>query len=254
MTYWRRYRMKFKDKVVLITGANSGIGKEIALAFGNQGATVVVNYIVNEEAAKAVVKEIETLGGKGMTYHTDVTDLEACTTMVKDVKKEYGQLDVLVNNSGITRDNLIIRMKEDEFDQVINVNLKGAWNMAKSAARVMMKQRSGSIVNISSVVGIIGNPGQSNYVASKAGLIGLTKSLSKELGLRGVRVNAVAPGFIETKMTEALSEDVRKSYMSQIPLQHFGKPSDIAHAVTFLASDDAAYITGQVLSVNGGMI
>ncbi|MEC9485077.1 MAG: 3-oxoacyl-[acyl-carrier-protein] reductase [Candidatus Izemoplasma sp.] len=246
--------MKFKEKVVLITGANSGIGKEIALLFGQQGATVVVNYIVNEGAAKDVLDEIRTLGGDGMIYHADVTDLESCKAMVTTVKKTYGQLDVLVNNSGITRDNLIIRMQEEEFDQVINVNLKGAWNMAKSAARVMMKQRSGNIVNISSVVGIIGNAGQSNYVASKAGLIGLTKSLSKELGIRGVRVNAVAPGFIETKMTDELSKDVRDNYMKQIPLQQFGKPVDVANAVSFLASEEACYITGQVLSVNGGMI
>ncbi|MCF7924989.1 MAG: 3-oxoacyl-[acyl-carrier-protein] reductase [Candidatus Izimaplasma sp.] len=246
--------MKNNNQTVIITGANSGIGKKIALAFGAQKANVVVNYIVDESSADDVVTAIKDLGGNAITYHADVTDLEACQTMVKTAQSTFDSVDVLVNNSGITRDNLIIRMKETDFDQVIDVNLKGAWNMSKSVARVMMKQKRGNIINISSVVGIIGNPGQSNYVASKAGLIGLTKSLSKELGLRGIRVNAIAPGFIQTKMTDALDDDVKAAYLQQIPLNAFGKAEDIAHAALFLASPKASYITGQVLNVNGGMI
>lgn len=246
--------MNFKDKTVIVTGASSGIGKEIALQFGRQGANVVVNYLSNLDTAKEVEQAIIESGGNAMVYKANVANLQECEQMVKETKSTFGQVDVLVNNSGVTRDNLIIRMKEEDFDQVIDVNLKGTWNMAKSVARLMMKQRSGTIINISSVVGIIGNPGQTNYVASKAGVIGLTKSLSKELGVRGIRVNAVAPGFIETKMTDTLDESVRDAYLSQIPLNAFGKSKDVANAVMFLASEEASYITGQVLSVNGGMI
>lgn len=246
--------MNFNGKTVIVTGASSGIGKEIALQFGLKEASVVVNYLNGEDAAKDVAQTINASGGKAMIYQANVTDLDACERMVKAANDEFGQIDILVNNSGITKDNLIIRMKEDDFDQVIDVNLKGSWNMAKSVARSMMKKRSGSIINITSVVGIIGNPGQSNYVASKAGVIGLTKSLSKELGLRGIRVNAVAPGFIQTKMTDNLPESVQQAYLHQIPLNQFGKPQDVANAVMFLASEDASYITGQILSVNGGMI
>lgn len=246
--------MVFKNKTVIITGANSGIGREIAIAFGRKKANVVVNYIHNEPEAETVVNTIIEAGGQAIMFAADVTDLAACQEMVKKAKETFKTVDVLVNNSGITNDNLIIRMKEIEFDQVIDVNLKGAWNMSKSVARVMMKQKSGNIINIASVVGIIGNAGQSNYVASKAGLIGLTKSLSKELGIRGIRVNAVAPGFIQTAMTDQLSDAVRSDYLKQIPLNAFGEAKDVAHAVMFLASEDANYITGQILSVNGGMI
>jgi 3-oxoacyl-[acyl-carrier protein] reductase len=246
--------MEFKDYTVVITGGNTGIGKEIAFAFGMAHANVVVNYIVNPGAAEDVVAHINNFGGRGIAIYGDVTKLEDCDNLVKYAAKEFGKVDIVINNSGITRDNLIVRMKEEDFDSVINVNLKGTWNMCKSVARHMSKNRYGRIINISSVVGIMGNAGQSNYVASKAGIIGLTKSLAKELGSRGVTVNAVAPGFIETKMTAVLSEEVKENYMAQIPLKRFGKPEDIANACLFLASKKANYITGQVISVNGGMI
>lgn len=246
--------MGMKGTTVIITGGNSGIGREIALSFGEKKANVVVNYIVNEDAAKDTVQHIKNLGGDAIMVHGDVTNLDDCANIVKVSKDTFGSVDVLINNSGITRDNLIMRMKEEDFDAVINVNLKGTWNMCKSVARVMSKQRSGRIINISSVVGIMGNAGQSNYVASKAGIIGLTKSLAKELGSRGVTVNAVAPGFIQTKMTDGLPEEVKDAYKAQIPLGTFGTPEDIANACMFLASSKSSYITGQVLSVNGGMI
>lgn len=243
-----------KNKTVIITGGNTGIGREIGLHFGTKKANVVVNYIFNEEAADDTVNHINNLGGKAIKVFGDVTKLADCENIVKTAVDTFGQVDVLVNNSGITRDNLIVRMKEEDFDQVIDVNLKGTWNMCKSVARKMTKQRSGSIINISSVVGIMGNAGQTNYVASKAGIIGLTKSLAKEFGPRGVTVNAIAPGFIETKMTAVLSDEVREAYMKQIPLGYFGTPQDVAYACAFLASGRSRYITGQVLSVNGGMI
>jgi len=246
--------MSYKGQTVIVTGGNTGIGREICLSFGSRGANVVVNYIVNEEAALETVSHIENLGGKAIMVYGDVTKLEDCDTIVKEAEKAFKTVDVLINNSGITRDNLIVRMSEEDFDQVINVNLKGTWNMCKSVARKMTKQRSGRIINISSVVGIMGNAGQSNYVASKAGIIGITKSLAKEFGPRGVTVNAVAPGFIETKMTEVLTDEVRAAYMKQIPLGVFGKPVDVANACLFLAGSKSSYITGQVLSVNGGMI
>jgi len=245
---------KFEGKTVIVTGGNTGIGKEICLKYGLKEANVVVNYIFNEAAADDLVSHIENLGGKAIKVYGDVTKLDDCKNIVEAAVKQFGTVDVLINNSGITRDNLMMRMSEEEFDSVINVNLKGTWNMCKSVTRLMMKQRSGSIINISSVVGIMGNAGQVNYVASKAGIIGLTKSLAKEFGPRGVTVNAVAPGFIETKMTEVLSDEVRKAYMNQIPLKKFGTPEDIANACYFLSSKSAKYITGQVLSVNGGMI
>jgi 3-oxoacyl-[acyl-carrier protein] reductase len=245
---------KFEGKTVIITGGNTGIGREISLKYGEKLGNVVVNYIVNEEAAEEVVSHIENLGGKAIKVFGDVTKLEDCQNVVDEAIKAFGKVDVLVNNSGITRDNLMMRMTEAEFDSVINVNLKGTWNMCKAVTRHMMKNRSGSIVNISSVVGIMGNAGQANYVASKAGIIGLTKSLAKEFGARGVTVNAIAPGFIETKMTEVLPEDVKEAYMAQIPLKKFGKPADIANACYFLSGANASYITGQVISVNGGMI
>jgi len=246
--------MSYKNRTVVITGGNTGIGREVAFGFGLLKANVVVNYIVNEEAANETVSHIINLGGNAVKVYGDVTKLEDCKKIIDAGIKQFGKVDVLVNNSGITRDNLIVRMKEEDFDNVINVNLKGTWNMCKSVARHMMKNRAGSIVNISSVVGIMGNAGQSNYVASKAGIIGLTKSLAKEFGSRGITVNAVAPGFIETKMTEVLSQEVKENYMTQIPLGKFGAPEDVANACIFLASKKAAYITGQVLSVNGGMI
>ena len=245
---------KFQGQTVIVTGGNTGIGKEICLKYGMKHANVVVNYIFNEEAAEDVVNHIINLGGNAIKVYGDVTKLDDCKNIVDEAVKAFGTVDILINNSGITRDNLMMRMSEEEFDSVINVNLKGTWNMCKSVTRLMMKKRSGSIINISSVVGIMGNAGQANYVASKAGVIGLTKSLAKEFGPRGVTVNAVAPGFIETKMTEVLPEEVKKAYMDQIPLKKFGSPEDIADACVFLSSNRARYITGQVLSVNGGMI
>ncbi len=246
--------MSMTEKTVIVTGGNTGIGREICLQFGNKKANVVVNWIFDQPAALDVVQHIENLGGKAIAVYGDVTKLEDCNKVVEEAIAAFKKVDVLINNSGITKDNLIMRMTEEEFDSVINVNLKGTWNMCKSVTRHMMKNRSGSIVNIASVVGIMGNAGQSNYVASKAGIIGLTKSLSKEFGPRGITVNAVAPGFIETKMTEVLTEEVRDAYLSQIPLKRFGDPVDVANACVFLASSKATYITGQVISVNGGMI
>jgi len=245
---------KFAGKTVIVTGGNTGIGREICLKYGKKKANVVVNYIFDEDAANDVVAHIENLGGKAIKVYGDVTKLDDCKNIVDKSIEAFSKIDVLVNNSGITRDNLMMRMSEEDFDSVINVNLKGTWNMCKSVTRHMMKNRSGSIINISSVVGIMGNAGQSNYVASKAGIIGLTKSLAKEFGPRGVTVNAVAPGFIETKMTEVLTDEVRETYLAQIPLKKFGTPEDIANACFFLSTDNARYITGQVISVNGGMI
>ena len=241
-------------KTVVVTGGNTGIGKEICYQYGTKQNNVIVNYIFDEDAANDVVQHIENLGGKAIAVYGDVTKLEDCNNVIAKGIEAFGKIDVLINNSGITRDNLMMRMSEEDFDQVINVNLKGTWNMCKAATRHFMKNRAGSIINISSVVGIMGNAGQANYVASKAGVIGLTKTLAKEFGPRGVRVNAVAPGFIETKMTEVLTPEVREAYLSQIPLKKFGSPTDIANACLFLSSSKASYITGQVLSINGGMI
>lgn len=246
--------MNFKNHTVLITGASSGIGKEIALSFGSKGANVIVNYNSNEESAKNVVSHIENLGGKALAVKANISLLSECEDMLKMAVDKFGTIDTLINNSGITKDNLLMRMKESDFDDVINVNLKGTWNMCKASVRGFMKARSGSIINISSVVGLTGNAGQSNYVASKAGVIGLTKSLSKEFGSRSVRVNAVAPGFIETKMTDTLPQEIKDAYLKQIPLGVFGSPQDVANACIFLAGEESRYITGQVLSVNGGMV
>jgi len=244
----------FKDQTVIVTGGNTGIGKEICLHFAAKKANVVVNYLFEEEKAFDLLSHINNLGGKGIAVKGDVSVLEDAKKIVDTAIKTYGKVDILVNNSGITRDNLMMRMSEDEFDSVINVNLKGTWNMCKSVTRHMLKNRSGRIINIASVVGIMGNAGQANYVASKAGIIGLTKSLSKEFGSRGITCNAVAPGFIQTKMTESLSDEVKEYYLKQIPLNKFGTAEDVANTVEFLASNKAAYITGQVISVNGGMI
>ncbi|MFP4286431.1 MAG: 3-oxoacyl-[acyl-carrier-protein] reductase [Candidatus Izemoplasmataceae bacterium] len=246
--------MKFKNQTVIVTGASSGIGKAIALAFGKEGANVIVNYAHNEDSANDVVNSINHAGGKAIALKANVALFDESEMLVSKTIETFGTVDILVNNSGITKDQLIMRMSEDDFDQVIDVNLKGTWNMIKQVSRSMLKNRKGAIINISSVVGIIGNAGQSNYVASKAGIIGLTKSLAKEFGKKQVTVNAVAPGFIETKMTDALPELVKKTYLDQIPLNRFGKGEDIAHTVLFLASKEASYITGQVISVNGGMI
>ena len=242
-----------KNKIALITGAGRGIGRAIAIALAKEGAEVVINYNGSEERAKEVKQTIEENGGKASIYKCNVSDFVACEAMIKDIIKEYGHLDILVNNAGITKDGLIMKMKEEDFDSVLNVNLKGTFNTIRHSARQMLKQRSGKIVNISSVSGILGNVGQANYAASKAGVIGLTKTMARELGSRGITVNAIAPGFVDTEMTGVLSEEIRENACKQIILGRFGKPEDIANTAVFLASDKADYITGQVISVDGGM-
>lgn len=240
-------------KIALVTGASRGIGRAIAIELAVAGADVAVNYAGSEAAAAETAKSIEALGRRAMTVKADVSSVQETEDMFKQVIDGLGRIDIVVNNAGITRDNLIMRMKEEEFDQVIATNLKGVFNCVKAATRPMMKQRSGRIINISSVVGALGNPGQANYVAAKAGVIGLTKAAAKELASRGITVNCVAPGFIETDMTDKLAEEYRNQLMSQIPLARLGKPEDIARAVRFLASDDASYMTGQTIHIDGGM-
>ena len=242
-----------KNKIALITGAGRGIGRAIAIALAKEGAEVVINYNGSEERAKEVKQTIEENGGKASIYKCNVSDFVACEAMIQDIVKEYGHLDILVNNAGITKDGLIMKMKEEDFDSVLNVNLKGTFNTIRHSARQMLKQRCGKIINISSVSGILGNVGQANYAASKAGVIGLTKTMARELGSRGITVNAIAPGFVETEMTGVLSEEIRENACKQIILGRFGKPEDIANTAVFLASDKADYITGQVISVDGGM-
>ncbi|ANB58646.1 3-oxoacyl-[acyl-carrier-protein] reductase [Anoxybacillus sp. B7M1] len=243
-----------QGKVALITGASRGIGRAIALEFARQGAKVAVNYAGSEAKAKEVVDEIYRLGGEALAIQADVSNTEAVEQMVKEVIDRYGRVDILVNNAGITRDNLLMRMKEEEWDDVININLKGVFNCIKAVTRPMLKQRYGRIINIASVVGVMGNPGQANYVAAKAGVIGLTKTAAKELASRSITVNAIAPGFIATDMTDRLNEEIRTEMLKQIPLARFGNPEDIANVVAFLASDAASYMTGQTIHVDGGMV
>ena len=240
-------------KIALVTGAGRGIGKAIALKLASLGATVVVNYSGSKEKAEETVAEIVAAGGSAEAMQCDVSDFKACEELAKAVVAKYGRLDILVNNAGVTRDGLLMGMSEEDYDKVLDTNLKGAFNMTRHFSRVFLKQRSGRIINISSVSGVMGNAGQANYSASKAGLIGLTKSVARELAGRGVCVNAVAPGFIETDMTNALKEDAKTKLIENIPLGRIGKPDDIAEAVAFLAGDASAYITGQVLCVDGGM-
>ncbi len=237
----------------LVTGGSRGIGKCIAQTLGARGYQIFLSYVSKPAEADAVVQSIMDAGGKALAFKLDIGDSEAVSAFFRDEIKDKVRLDLLVNNAGITKDGLLIRMKDEDFDAVVNINLKGAFCCMREAAKIMSKQRCGRIVNISSVVGQMGNAGQANYCAAKAGLIGMTKSAAKELAGRGITVNAVAPGFIETDMTLALGEDIRQQYLSHIPLKRFGSAEDVAEAVAFLASDKAGYITGQVLSVNGGM-
>lgn len=240
-------------KIALVTGAGRGIGKAIAKELAANGAFVIVNYNGSKEAADATVEEIKAAGGDAVSYRCNVKDFNACKDMVDALIKEYAHIDILVNNAGITRDDLLMRMKEEDFDAVIDTNLKGAFNTIRHLSRYLLKQRAGKIINISSVSGILGNAGQANYSASKAGIIGLTKAVARELAGRGINVNAVAPGFVQTEMTDVLSDKVKEELVKQIPLGRVGQTEDIAKAVAFLASPASDYITGQVLSVDGGM-
>lgn len=241
-------------KVALVTGASRGIGKAIACKLAREGAKVIINYNGSKEKAEAVKSEIEAAGGQAEVYQCDVSDYTACETFIQTVIKEEGSLDILVNNAGITKDGLLMKMSEEDFDKVLDINLKGAFNTIRFASRQMLRQKGGRIINMSSVVGVSGNAGQANYAASKAGVIGLTKAAARELASRGITVNAIAPGFIETDMTDVLSDKVKEASEAQIPLGHFGKPEDVAAAAAFLASEEARYITGQVLHVDGGMV
>lgn len=240
-------------KVAVVTGASRGIGRAIAIRLASEGAVVVINYNGSRERAEEVKAEIEKAGGKAGIRQCNVSDYKACEEMFKDIVAEFGSVDILVNNAGITKDGLLMKMSEEDYDAVLDTNLKGTFNCIRFVARQMIKQRGGRIINMSSVSGVLGNAGQANYSASKAGVIGLTKSAARELAARGITVNAIAPGFINTEMTEVLSDKVKEAAVSQIPLGKFGETQDIANAVAFLASDEARYITGQVLNVDGGM-
>ena len=246
--------MNVKNKVALVTGGAVGIGEAITSKLARSGAKVVINYNRSEASAEALCKKLVQEGYECSALQGDVSKLNEASELVKEVINRHGRIDILVNNAGITKDQLMLRMTEDDFDQVINVNLKGTWNMIKSVSPLMAKARFGKIINITSVTGIIGNAGQSNYAASKAGIIGLTKSVAREFAKRNITCNAVAPGFIETNMTEGLPEKIKDYYLSQIPVGRFGKTEDVASMVLFLASEYADYITGQVMNVDGGMV
>ena len=243
-----------KDKVAIVTGGTRGIGRAIALKLADNGANIVINYRNSDKEAEELKAILEEKGVKVLTVKCDISNFEDSKHLMDKCKEVFGKIDILVNNAGITKDTLIMRMKEKDFDSVIDVNLKGTFNCAKHASAIMLKQRFGKIINMTSVVGIAGNAGQVNYAASKAGVIGLTKSLAKELGSRGITVNAVAPGFINTDMTASLSEKVKEEASKNIPLKRLGDPEDVANLVGFLASDAANYITGQVINVDGGMV
>ena len=243
-----------EGKTALITGASRGIGKAIALKFAAEGANVAFSDLNRDDNMESLEKELAAMGVKGGGYSSDASSLEQSEKLVEDVLADFGQIDILVNNAGITRDGLLMRMEEKDWDIIMAVNLKSVFNLTKAVQRTMLKQRSGSIINMSSVVGVDGNAGQSNYSASKAGIIGFTKSIAKELGSRNIRCNAIAPGFIETEMTATLADDVREDWIQSIPLKRGGKPEDVADVCTFLGSDLSSYVTGQVISVCGGMI
>lgn len=242
-----------ENKVALVTGASRGIGKEIALSLAKEGAAVILNYNGSKEKAESAAEEIRAAGGKAETYQCNVSDFEACGAMIQDLIKQYGKIDILVNNAGITRDGLLMKMSEEDFDAVLGTNLKGAFNTIRHMSRYFLKQKCGKIINISSVSGILGNAGQANYSASKAGVIGLTKSVARELASRGINVNVIAPGFIATDMVEAMTEDAKAKMTDAIPLKRIGTTKDIANMAVFLASDASDYITGQVFAVDGGM-
>ena len=245
---------ELEGKIALITGSSRGIGAAIARDMAANGASVIINYHSNEEAANDVVAEITAVGGQAVAMQADVSDFNQASALIKEIKKAFGRLDILVNNAGTTRDNVIMLMKEADWDLVINTNLKSAWNCSRAAARIMMRQRNGRIINITSVAGISGNAGQSNYSASKAGMIGLTKRLAREIGPRGVTVNAVAPGFVPTDLTNDLIDDLKDTIIELTSMRRLGTPEDVAHLTTFLASDQASFITGQVIAVDGGMV
>jgi 3-oxoacyl-[acyl-carrier protein] reductase len=242
-----------EGKTALVTGAARGIGRHIAICLASEGANIAFTDLQITEEAQATEKQLSELGVKAKAYASDASNFEETQQVVNEILKEFGQVDILVNNAGITQDTLLMRMTEEQWDAVIKVNLKSVFNFTKAIQRSMLKQRSGSIINMSSVVGVAGNAGQANYSASKAGIIGFTKSVAQELGSRNIRCNAIAPGYIQTKMTEQLSEDQRKAWESQIPLRRGGKPEDVANVALFLASDLSAYVTGQVINVCGGM-
>ena len=243
-----------KGKTAIVTGATRGIGRGVALKLAEQGADLAFTYVSSEEKALALEKELQSLGVKAKAYKSDASIMSDAESFVRDVLANFDSIDVLVNNAGITKDNLLMRMSEEDFDRVLEVNLKSIFNMTKAVQRTMLKQRAGSIVNMTSVVGVKGNAGQSNYAASKAGVIGFTKSVALELGSRNIRCNAIAPGFIETEMTEKLGEEVIANWRNSIPLKRGGSPEDVANATLFLASDLSAYVTGQTLHVCGGML
>ena len=242
------------NKVVFVTGATRGIGKQIAITFAKEGYDVAINYRKENEELENTRKEIEEIGVKCLAVQGDVSSFEDCERFVKEIINEYGKIDVLVNNAGITKDTLLMRMKKEDFESVIDVNLVGTFNVTKNVIPYMMTARCGRIINISSVVGVSGNAGQTNYSASKAGIIGFTKSLAKEIASRNILVNAVAPGFIETNMTDVLKDEVKEAISKQIPLNRMGKAEDVANVVKFLASEDSSYITGQVINIDGGMV
>jgi 3-oxoacyl-[acyl-carrier protein] reductase len=246
--------MNLQNKVAIVTGGAAGIGRTISLELAKHGAKVVINYRSSETKALELVEEIKQLGSEALAVKADISDFNQAKALVEEAVKAFGKLDILVNNAGITQDQLLLRMQEEQFDQVIDTNLKGSWNMAKHAARPLLKSEAGRIINISSIIGLIGNVGQTNYSASKAGLIGLTKSLAKEFGTKGVTANAICPGFIETEMTKNLDPKFVEAYLNNIPLKRLGQPQDVANAVLYLASDLASYMTGQVLVVDGGMV
>jgi len=246
--------MNLQNKVAIVTGGAAGIGRTISLELAKHGAKVVINYRSSETKALELVEEIKKLGSDALAVKADISDFNQAKALVDETLNVFGKLDILVNNAGITNDQLLLRMQEEQFDQVMDTNLKGSWNMAKHAARPLLKSEQGRIINISSIIGLIGNVGQTNYSASKAGMIGLTKSLAKEFGTKGVTANVICPGFIETEMTKNLDPKFVEAYLNNIPLKRLGQPLDVANAVLYLASDLASYMTGQVLVIDGGMV